>query len=156
MGLSSERNSRTFAGLDEERIRDNLLLALNAHFHGNATGETANGKGSTDILVRVADRNVFIGECKIWDGQKKFNDAIDQLLGYLTWRDRRCALLIFNRSKGTTAVAQKMHEAMVGRMEYRETVPSDGQGTAQYYFATSEDPNRQIFIATLLFDIPAD
>jgi hypothetical protein len=36
--------------------------------------------GKTDLLIRVADQPLFIGECKIWSGP-------DQLLGYTTWRD---------------------------------------------------------------------
>jgi hypothetical protein len=28
-----------------------------------------------DVLIRVEDRNVFIAECKIWDGPAKFREA---------------------------------------------------------------------------------
>ena len=106
------------------------------------------------ILVRVENRNIFVGECKFWDGPKKFNAAIDQLLGYLTWRDRRCALLIFSRNKDTTSIAQKMHEVMTARPEYRETVANDLEGRSRYHFAKPDDPDGPILITTLLFDIP--
>jgi hypothetical protein len=49
------------------------------HIRKQAGGELFNGDGKTDILVRVDGRNVFIAECKIWNGPKNFNDAIDQL-----------------------------------------------------------------------------
>src|SRR5215211_2947366 len=48
--------------------RDNLVVMLNSHYEGQATGETFNRSGKTDNLVRVEDRNVFIGECKWWPG----------------------------------------------------------------------------------------
>jgi len=51
-------------------------------------GETENGDGKTDIFVRYRDRNAFIGECKIWSGESRFSDAIDQLLSYTVPRGR--------------------------------------------------------------------
>ena len=59
------------------------------------------------ILIREENKNVFIAECKFWHGQKAFGDAVDQMLGYLTWRDSKCALLIFNKTKDSNAVRQK-------------------------------------------------
>jgi len=93
-----ERNPSTVAKLNEEQIRDVLLIGLNTQFEGNVGGEVFNGAGKTDILVRVDDRNIFIGECKIWKGPKTVTDALNQLLSYLVWRDTKAALLIFIRS----------------------------------------------------------
>ena len=66
LSLHIERNPTLFVNLDEETIRDNILLQLNGHSEGAATSETFNGKGKTDILIRVGDRNIFIAECKFW------------------------------------------------------------------------------------------
>jgi hypothetical protein len=87
MSLVIERNPGAFASLDEEAIRMHFLLQLNGHYEGVATGETFNAAGKTDILIRAENRNIFIAECKFWRGPKSFNDAVDQLLGYLSWRD---------------------------------------------------------------------
>ena len=122
MSLVIERNPSSFAALDEEAIRDHFLLQLNGHYEGSATGETFNASGKTDILIRVENKNVFIAECKFWRGPKAFDEAIDQLLGYLTWRDSKCALLVFNKTKDSTAVRQKMHEVMSARSQHRKTV----------------------------------
>ena len=97
--LVMERDPKSFATLGEEAIRALMLLLLNGHYEGMATGETFNGEGKTDILIRVNNKNVFIAECKVWHGAKKFEEAIDQLLGYVTWRDCKCALIVFNRQK---------------------------------------------------------
>jgi hypothetical protein len=121
MSLVVERSPSSFAGLDEEAIRDHFLIQVNGHYEGGATGETFNASGKTAILIRVGNRNVFIAECKFWRGQKGFSEALDQLLGYLTWRDSKCALLMFNRRKDSTSVRQKMHEMIGARPEYRKT-----------------------------------
>ena len=57
-----ERSPSMSAKLDEEEIRDLLLVMLNAQFEGKAGGEVFNCSGKTDILIREGDRNVFIGE----------------------------------------------------------------------------------------------
>jgi hypothetical protein len=65
-----ERIPDTAATLDENGRRNLLLVGLNTQFEGNAAGEVFNSRGKTDILIRVGDRNVFIGECKIWRGDQ--------------------------------------------------------------------------------------
>jgi hypothetical protein len=87
--VALERSPSLTEGLNEEQIRLLLLVGLNAVFEGQAMAEVFNSLGKTDILIRIDDNNAFVAECKIWDGPAKFADAIDQLLGYLTWRDTR-------------------------------------------------------------------
>ena len=154
MGLVIERSPGSFAALDEEAIRTHFLLQLNGHYEGLATGETFNSSGKTDILIRADNKNVFIAECKFWRGPKSFSDSIDQLLRYLSWRDSKCALLIFNQTKNSSAVRQKMHEIMLARAEYRKTVNHDANGDSRYVFVKESDPGREIQVHTMLFDIP--
>ncbi|MET7483530.1 hypothetical protein [Streptomyces sp. NPDC005538] len=80
-----------------------LLVALNAYFEGQSTGETLNGKGKTDILIRVGDRNVSISECKFYTGPKSVTDALDQLLRYTDNGGRRTSLLMFYREQDPDA-----------------------------------------------------
>jgi hypothetical protein len=86
-----ERSPSMSAKLDEEETRDLLLVILNAQFEGKAAGEVFNCTGKTDILIRDRDRNVFIGECKIFDPKNKqsvdhvVTTALDQFLGYLAF-----------------------------------------------------------------------
>lgn len=153
MSLVIERNPAAFTSLDEEAIRTNFLLQLNGHYEGSATGETFNAAGKTDILIRVENRNVFIAECKFWRGQKAFNEAADQLLSYLSWRDTKCALLVFNKTKDSSAVRKKMHAVMEARPEHRRTVSFDPNGDARYIFVKESDPGHEIIITTQLYDI---
>ena len=102
-----ERTPALAAKLGEEQIRDLLLVNLNAHFEGDAAGEVFNGEGKTDILIRVEDRNIFIGECKIWGGPGTIDEALGQIFKYLVWRDTKAAILLFIRNKDITAVITK-------------------------------------------------
>lgn len=155
MSLVIERNPSSFAALDEEAIRDHFLLQLNGHYEGSATGETFNASGKTDILIRVENKNVFIAECKFWRGPKAFDEAIDQLFGYLTWRDSKCALLVFNKTKDSSAVRQKMHEVMKQRSQHRKTVFHRPDGDSRYVFVKDSDPGREISVTTQLYDMPS-
>jgi hypothetical protein len=155
MSLVIERNPSSFASLDEEAIRDHFLLQLNGHYEGGATGETFNASGKTDILIRVENKNVFIAECKFWHGPKAFDEAIDQLLGYLTWRDSKCALLVFNKTKDSSAVRQKIHEVMESRSQHRKTVSHLPEGDSRYVLVKDSDPGREISVTTQLYDMPS-
>jgi len=90
-GNALERSPSMSAKLDEEETRDLLLVILNAQFEGKAAGEVFNCTGKTDIRDRDRDRNVFIGECKIFDPKNKqsvdhvVTTALDQFLGYLAF-----------------------------------------------------------------------
>jgi hypothetical protein len=80
---------------------------INAHFEGDAAGEVFNGDGKTDILIRAGNRNIFIGECKVWDGPGAMDEALGQIFSYLVWRDTKAAILLFIRNKDVTAVINK-------------------------------------------------
>lgn len=154
MALVIERSPGAFATLDEEAIRTHFLLQLNGHYEGNATGETFNATGKTDILIRVENRNVFIAECKFWHGPKGFSDAVDQLLSYLTWRDSKCTLLIFNKTRDSNGIRQKMHDVMDARPECRKVLFHKQDHDSRYVFVKSSDPGREITITTQLYDVP--
>lgn len=154
MSLVIERSPASFMTLDEEAIRTHFLLQLNGHYEGGASGETFNAAGKTDILIRVNNKNIFIAECKFWRGQKVFNDTIDQLLGYLSWRDTKCAILVFNKTKDTSGIRSKMHQIMESRSEHRKTVCYSESGDSRYIFIKKDEPGREIIITTQIYDIP--
>jgi hypothetical protein len=147
-----ERTPSMTKNLSEEKIRDLLLVFLNAQFEGAAAGEVFNGAGKTDILIRAGDRNVFIAECKIWKGPKTIRDALDQLLSYLVWRDTKAALLLFIRSGETTAIIGKAVAEIEKHPNFKRA-----HGTAvtgeRYDFVlhANGDPNQEIRLAFLPF-----
>ena len=95
-GTTMEKTARTYYLNNEEELRDHLLATLNTHYE-NATGETFRKIGKTDILIEFENKAAFIGECKIWHGITQFNEAIQQLCNYSTWRDGKVSLVVFNK-----------------------------------------------------------
>jgi hypothetical protein len=147
-----ERAPSLTASMTEERIRDLLLMFLNAVFEGAAAGEVFNANGKTDILIRVEDRNVFIAECKIWAGPAKFRDAIDQLLSYLTWRDTKAALILFIRTGRTSEVIAKAVAEIEGHPNFKmASATSNDCERHDFVLHTASDPDRQIRLALLPF-----
>ena len=86
-----------FSLLEEEKLRDVLASTLETHYENLVTGETFRKNGKTDIQVKFENKAAFIAECKIWHGIKRFDDAIQQLFGYTTWKDTKVALVVFNK-----------------------------------------------------------
>jgi len=146
-----ERSPSLTATMSEETIRDLFLVFLNAHFEGAAAGEVFNAHGKTDILIRVEDRNVLI-ECKIWAGPKKFSEAIDQLLGYLMWRDTKAALILFMRTGQPTEIIAKAISEIEGHPNYIRSV-ARGEDGERYDFVLhpASDPDQEIRLAFLPF-----
>ena len=138
LSLSMERSPSAFATLDEEALRSHCLALLNGHYDGQATGETFNHSGKTDILIRSENKNIFVAECKFWTGPKGFNDAINQLLGYTCWRDTKAALIVFNRDTQMSTVLDKIPSIVESHDNYKRTL-SDGAGETsfRYHFGAS-------------------
>jgi hypothetical protein len=159
MSIAMERSPKVFCGLEEEEIRDFFLVILNSHFSGKVTGETFNNNGKTDILIRSGDSNIFIAECKFWSGEKLFQETIDQLLGYVTWRDTKTAILVFNRNKNFSSVLAKIKASIVthpchiseGHMQNRSL---NTETVLPYNFKHKDDPARLLSMTVLAFDIP--
>jgi hypothetical protein len=154
MTQTMERNPSTYAKLDEEALRDMYLVPLNGHFEGAATGETFNAAGKTDIIIRVEDRNIFIGECKIWRGPKYLTEAIDQLFSYLTWRDTKTAIIIFNRNKGLSAVLSAAQDTVNAHPHRKRGPKVEGETRFRYVFGNPADPSREVIVTVLVFDVP--
>ncbi|MFK5602633.1 V-type ATP synthase subunit I domain-containing protein [Haloferax volcanii] len=121
-GISLERSAPTVRSLDEESLRDLFLNAINTHYGGLATGETFNHNGKTDIHLRHNNENLFIAECKFWNGQQGHRDTIDQLLGNLTVRDTHAAAIIFSRRQNFAAVQDKIQQATTDHDNYGTTL----------------------------------
>jgi hypothetical protein len=154
MSMVIERNPASFSHLDEEAIRDHFLLNLNALFEGAATGETFNGGGKTDILIRHEGQNLFIGECKFWGGPKKFSETIDQLMGYVTWRDTKTAILVFNRGTDTSKVLIGIKAILEEHPRFKRMETASAQGQMRAILGQERDPNREVILEIMLFDIP--
>ena len=156
MALVIERNPKAFRNLDEEDIRTFILMFLNGQYQGNATGETFNFDGKTDILIRECGRNIFIAECKFWHGPKGLTATIDQLLGYTSWRDTKTAIILFNRNQNLSDVIIKISETTKSHPNFKQQQECIDETTFRFIFSQKNDANRSIFLTILIFDMPVD
>jgi hypothetical protein len=150
-----ERSPSAFSSMGEEDLRQHFLVQLNGQFQGAATGETFNYEGKTDLLIREQDRNVFIGECKIWKGPATLTKTLDQILGYLAWRDTKAAILMFVRTKNFTAVLDQVSAIVEGHPSHKKTLRQPGETEFRFVFGQRDDSNREITLAVLMFAVPS-
>ncbi len=149
-----ERSPSAFSTMDEESIRSHFLVQLNGHYEGQATGETFNYEGKTDILVRSEGKNIFIAECKFWSGPKMLTDTISQLLGYTSWRDTKVAVVVFNRNKDFSRVLAAIPETAKTHANFKRELAGSTETVFRYCFAHKDDKNRELFLTILAFDVP--
>ena len=154
MALVMERSPSAFKSIDEESLRFHILVQLNGHYEGQATGETFNHEGKTDVLIRTNGKNVFIAECKFWSGPKKLIETIDQLLGYLSWRDTKSAIILFNRNKNISQVLNAIPKTVMSHKNFKKKIPNNGNGRPQFIFRHKDDANRELILTVLVFDVP--
>lgn len=144
----------TYLGKGEEDLRDYIRLFLGLHFEGATTSETFNKNGKTDILIQHENSNAFIAECKFWSGPKGYLKTITQLLGYLTWRDSKAAVIMFVRKKDLSSVLRTAEEVTPNHPNYLGFVDKKEDTWFNYRFHINGDPNREVKLGVLFFHIP--
>lgn len=149
-----EQSPATFAKFTETDLRNQFLVQLNGQFVGDATGETFRASGKTDIVILVDGRAIFIAECKFYDGPKSVAEALDQLLGYTTWRDTKLALLIFSRQKDFSAMLRATDEAVRGHASTMRKIDHQSESAFRYVLRRPDDPEREMTLMVLVLAIP--
>ena len=151
-GTTMEKTARTYFANTEEELRDHLLAALNTHYEA-ATGETFRKIGKTDILIEFENKAAFIGECKIWHGESMFQEAIQQVINYSTWRDVKVSVIVFNKeNKSFQPILSKVKLwADTNTASYKQ--PQANIWTCKYH---RQDVNVDIQLTILVFDLYVD
>jgi len=153
-GATYERTPKTYYVHDEEELRDILLGQLNGQYQGQATGETFRNKGKTDICIEAENRAAFVAECKVWVGGKKVLDSLDQLLDYLTWRDVKTALIIFNKNvAGFSGIQIKTSEILKSHENFISLDPENGGVEWRLRLKSKNDPERYVAVCVFLFNL---
>lgn len=155
MVLVVERSPGAFSSMGEEDLRQHFLVQLNGQYEGQATRETFNFEGKTDILVRVDGRNVFIAECKFWSGPEQLRKTVDQLLGYTSWRDTKAAIFIFNRDRKLSTVLSRVPEAIAQHASFVREIDYGGETAFRFVLHHRDDADRELTLTVLIFEIPA-
>ena len=150
-----EQSPQAFKEMREEDLRQHFLVQLNGHYEGRATAETFNYEGKTDILVRDGGKNIFVAECKFWNGPAAFTKAIDQILGYVSWRDTKTAILMFNRNKEMSSVLAKIPDAVRGHPNCKAKREYNTETGFRYVLGQRDDSNREVLLTVLVFNVPS-
>jgi hypothetical protein len=156
MAIVIERNPFAFKGMKEEYLRTQFLIPLNALFEGKATGETFNCGGKTDILIRDEGKNIFIAECKFWRGAESLKKAVDQLLGYTSWRDTKTALIVFNKGGNLTSVMDKAKEGLQAHPQWKRGLAYTFETGFRCVLCNRDDADREIILTVMFFNVPGD
>lgn len=157
MVLVIEKSPHVFSRIVEEDFRTHFLVQLNGQYEGQATGETFNFSGKTDILIRVDGKNIFIAECKFWKGAENFTETIDQILGYISWRDTKTAILLFNRNKNLSNVLEQIPNIVKTHPNFVRVANNlSGSSETQFRYIMShrDDANRELMLTVMVFEVP--
>lgn len=153
VGQTYEKLPKVTLGMDEETLRDLFLAQIQTSFKSDsATAEAFNKNGKTDIMVKHGDGVLFVVECKFWKGKQVLNNAISQLLSYLTWRETKATLLIFVRNTTMTTAINGVKEYVSSHGNYKSTLTPKGETWFNYKFTMPNDPDREVYLAIQIFD----
>lgn len=155
MALVMERSPKAFQTMKEEDIRQHFLVQLNGQYEGQATGETFNYEGKTDILIRNEGKNIFIAECKFWNGAQTLKETINQILGYLSWRDSKTAILLFNRTKNLSNVLSQIPDIVREHPKFGRQVEYKSETAFRFILHHKDDASRELYLTVLVFEVPS-
>jgi hypothetical protein len=155
-GIGIETSPSIYQGKDEEALRDVLLLSLKGQFGDIAsiTGESFNKRGKTDILLKQNNTTLFVAECKIWSGEKHFQEAITQLFSYLTWRDTQAALIVFVQEAVISLIPQKIKDSIPNHPNYIKMLDEVDKNWINYRFHIDNDPGVEVALAFMIYHLP--
>jgi hypothetical protein len=147
---SMEATAKSHSKFGEEELRDNILATLNTHYTNMTTGETFRKNGKTDIHIMFENKAAFIGECKVWHGIKKFEEAVEQLFGYSTWRDTKTAIIVFNKNNKDFAAVQESVLSWITE----HTIPHRAFNDTIYQWTLHrDDKNIDVDVAVAMYDL---
>jgi hypothetical protein len=156
LGKVIERKPTVYRDKYEPALRDLFLLNLEPRYKGAATGETFNGKGKTDILIRYENSNVFVAECKVWHGSQRYLEGISQLLKNVVWRDSKTAIIIFVKYEPITQVMKQIREITCTHPNYLGFLNEENEGWYNFRFHINGDHNREVKLAVMVFWVPQE
>ncbi|MGA9349778.1 MAG: hypothetical protein WBW48_13370 [Anaerolineae bacterium] len=128
------------------------MTAILANHLGLTSGRKLADK--VDILIRHEKTNVFVAECKFWDGIKSVFKAIDQVLGYLTWRDSKAAVVCFIRNKELDPVLKQIETETANHPCFVKYHGKKAESWFSFEFHLKDDETRGVQLAVLCFHFP--
>jgi hypothetical protein len=156
--ISFEKTPSTFANMGEEDLRNLICSSLNMYFEGAAKGEVFNLGGRADILIETKNRAAFIAECKIWHGAASATGAVDQLLRtYLTWRDSKAAIIMFNKEvEDFTVLLDKLPVSFKEHPNFVKELPTTNRAEWRMEMKSIKNTAQIVTVHVFAMHLPAN
>lgn len=153
---SVEQKPSIYKDKGEEDLRDYALAFLESRYESAvASGESFNKEGKTDIILKsVEGNNLFVAECKVWSGAEQFHKTIEQLFGYLTWRDTKAAIIFFVRNKKFGEILVKIKEEAAKSPYFIEHIRNREESSFSFTFRHRDHQDRKVTIEIMAFSFP--
>ena len=152
-GRQFEKTPNTYKLLDEEDLRNILLVNLNAVFEGKAVGEAFSNNGKTDIYLNIDKGNILVAECKIWSGKKEYLSAIVQLLSYLTWRHSYGIIITFCRINSISKAIDESKKIVGTSNSFFKTGSDISQSHFVSHHTLNTDENKQVEVHHVFYNL---
>ena len=97
-------------------------------------------------------------ECKFSKGAKSLDEAVDQLMSYLTWRDAKAPSgVMFNRNTQMTTVLSAVEATLPKYPSYRRglTRPSETVFECVPTAPRKDDNDREVQLLVMVMDVPS-
>lgn len=147
LSIYAQRLPKSYNKLSEEENRDQLINALNLKLTtATASGETFNVRGKSDIIIVDNKVIYYIAECKLWNGEKKFRDAINQLLSYISQDVFYTSLIVFNKKNKN--IMEEAVQVIKSHDGYIKEISED-----RFKFKHPKNDKVELEISLVVFDI---
>ena len=131
-----------------------FLLIILQSVYSVVVGETFNGIGKTDILIKHDSQNVFIAECKKWKGEASLVEAFEQLFGYIDTRLSKAAIIIFDENQNHQNTKQIISKKIPEIRGFQEQIEKFSEYGNIYKFLHPVGSGKEIHVAVLSFHKP--
>lgn len=148
-----ERTRTVFAAHGEEDLRDIILSSLNAVFEGDAVGEAFHGLGRVDIHLRISKGELFIAECKYWDGPSSVAKATEQVLERLTWHESYGVVIVFSRNANFGRVRNSLAETIPSLPHYSGGLRSISEHHSVCNSQLPSDTSKRVEVHYLVYNL---
>ena len=124
-------------GLSAEQVERQIATPLEKLLHQIDGVEHVYSMSRPDQCVVTV--RFFVAECKYWKGEKTYLKTIDQLLGYLTWRNSKVAVINFVQNNEFSDVLEKTKTSTKTHPNFLKELNSNDETWFNYKFYLNGD-----------------
>ena len=77
-------------------------------------------------------------------------------MGYISWRDTKTAILVFNRNREFSKVVEQVPNVVQQYKNFKRQSEYKHETGYRFVLHQEGDKNRELILTVLLFDVPAD